>query len=379
MATKKQESTKEIEIIAVKDLRLDPENPRLPTTVARTQEAMIDYLATTTSIEDLMSAIAENGYFPGEPLIAVKREKEDVYDVVEGNRRLTAVILLNDPARCSKPTGRMRELSDSVDAITELPVVVRESREEVLPYLGFRHITGVKQWEPLAKARYLKQLFDMTDAQAAPGDRYAEVASTIGSRRDHVKRNLDALAVYELIEREDFFAIEDLGEESIKFSILSTALADERIAAFVGSAVWDAAENQYLATDPIVDPKSLNAQGVRKLAEWCFKKDEKGNTVLGESRNLRQLAAVVSTTKALEALQSGASLEYAYRMTKGVAAEFLELLYEAEATVRRAVSMIADVDYSPEAHEVARTIYKNVRLIGTQIADKQPKDAADEF
>ncbi|ACD15569.1 ParB N-terminal domain-containing protein [Paraburkholderia phytofirmans] len=379
MAKKQPQPANDIEIIAVKDLRLDALNPRLPTTVARTQEAMIDYLATTTSIEDLMSAIAENGYFPGEPLIAVKRDNEDLYDVVEGNRRLTAVILLNDPSRCSKPSTRMRELSDSVGDFDELPVVVRATRQEVLPYLGFRHITGVKQWEPLAKARYLKQLFDMTNTTAVPGDRYAEVANAIGSRRDHVKRNLDALAVYEVIEQQDFFEIDELGEESIKFSILSTALADENIASFVGSAVWDAAEQEYLPTNPIVDADALDVHKVRKLAEWCFKKDEKGKTVLGESRNLRQLAAVVSTSKALEALQNGASLEYSYRMTKGVDAEFLELLYEAEATVRRAVSMIASVDYAPEAVDVARTIFKNVRLIGTQLADKKPKDSEDEF
>ena len=52
-------------------LLLDEENPRLPTTVARDQTAMINYIARTTSIAEIMSAIAENDYFPGEPLIVV--------------------------------------------------------------------------------------------------------------------------------------------------------------------------------------------------------------------------------------------------------------------------------------------------------------------
>jgi hypothetical protein len=42
------------------------------------------------------------------------------------------------------------------------------------------------------------------------------------------------LAVYRKIESEDFYGIDDLNEQSIKFSILSTALADERIGYFVG-------------------------------------------------------------------------------------------------------------------------------------------------
>lgn len=372
-------SANEIDQITIGNLRLDPQNPRLPTTVERTQQEMIDYLAQSTSIEDLMSAISENGYFPGEPLIAVKRDDEDAYDVVEGNRRLTAVLLLNDPTVCSKPTARMRDLSASTEHISELPVVIRASRKEVLPYLGFRHITGVKQWEPLAKARYLKQLFDLTAANESPPERYTVVARAIGSRRDHVKRNLDALAVYQSIEEHDFFGIDNLTEETIKFSILSTALADESIASFIGTAAWDAAGDAYISTHPIVNDSALNQDNTRQLTEWCFKKDDKGKTTLGESRNLRQLAAVVSTPRALEALRKGASLEYSYRLTKGIGTEFLELLYEAESVVSRAASMVANVEYDPESIEVARGIFQNVKLIGTQLRDKKPKDDSDEF
>lgn len=47
---------------------------------------MIDYFVIIMFIEDLMLVIVENGYFFGELLIVVKCDKEDVYDVVEGNR-----------------------------------------------------------------------------------------------------------------------------------------------------------------------------------------------------------------------------------------------------------------------------------------------------
>ena len=33
-------------------------------------------------------------------------------------------------------------------------------RSEVTPYLGFRHITGVMQWRPYQKARYIAQLVE---------------------------------------------------------------------------------------------------------------------------------------------------------------------------------------------------------------------------
>ncbi|MEA1303469.1 chromosome partitioning protein ParB, partial [Salmonella enterica] len=85
--------------------------------------------------------------------------------------------------------------------------------------------------------------------------RYYEVARAIGSRRDHIKRNLDALAVYEIIKKNDFYGIEKLDEETIKFSVLSTALADERLGQFVGVSIED--DGDTIPSHPIINSKSL--------------------------------------------------------------------------------------------------------------------------
>jgi len=69
---------------------------------------MRDYIKETTSIEELMVTIAENGFFPGEPPIVEPSDKETgKFVVVEGNRQLTAVKLLNDPSFCTHPGERM--------------------------------------------------------------------------------------------------------------------------------------------------------------------------------------------------------------------------------------------------------------------------------
>ena len=186
--------TESLDYIDLNKLELDTKNPRLPEGVERTPEAMLNHIALTTSIEDLMNAIAENGFFPGEPLIAVK--EGDKYTVVEGNRRLTAVKLIHNPYECDRPSSRMIEIAESakdkLGTLEKLPVIVRDTRAEILPYLGFRHITGVKQWEPLSKARYIEQLFGLTSPNSPTNDRYHQVARAIGSRKDHIKRNLDA-------------------------------------------------------------------------------------------------------------------------------------------------------------------------------------------
>lgn len=368
----------DIQSIRLSFLDLDTKNPRLPVSVGRSPEEMINHIALTTSIEDLMSAIAENGFFPGEPLVAV--EEDGRYVVVEGNRRLTAVKLLHDPSLCDRPSSRMLELAKSVahklDTLEYLPVITRKTREEILPYLGFRHITGVKQWEPLAKARYIEQLFDVLDPSGTPEQRYLNVARAIGSRKDHIKRSLDALAVYRLMEEKDFYNIDGLNEESIKFSILSTALADDRIGKYVGISKPDN-YGDALPCHPILDGSVLQKQNIEELTRWLFERDENGKTKVGESRNLRELSAVVDSPKALQSFKNGASLQVAYQLTTDISKDFLELLYKAETALIEAAGIVATIDYDKNAHDVARRISKNIVMIGKAIAEKNVKDDND--
>lgn len=370
-----------ITYVDIANLKLDPENPRLPESVVRTPEEMIDYIATNTSIEDLMSAIAENGFFPGEPLVAVKDSTD--YIVVEGNRRLTAVKLILNPELCTKPSARMRDISKAAvvngkyQQLSQLPVIVRDNRQDILPYLGFRHITGVKQWEPLAKARYIKQLFDLTTNATTPDEKYFLVARAIGSRKDHIKRNLDALAVYKVMEDAGFYGIESLDEESIKFSILSTALADDRIGSYVG--VCNRQDDEIVQNHPILNPSSVIREKTEELTKWLYEKDDKGRTKVGESRNLRELAAVIEHPKALMQFKSGASLKLAYQYTVDSGRDFLEYLYRAEAALTEAAGTVATVNYDKNAHEVARRIQRTINMIGKAIAEKEMVKEDNEF
>ncbi|EBB0769773.1 chromosome partitioning protein ParB [Salmonella enterica] len=370
--------TESLDYIDLKKLELDTKNPRLPEGVERTPEAMLNHIALTTSIEDLMNAIAENGFFPGEPLIAVK--EGDKYIVVEGNRRLTAVKLIHNPYECERPSSRMIEIADGaaskLDTLAKLPVIVRDTRAEILPYLGFRHITGVKQWEPLAKARYIEQLFELTSDTLPTSDRYHQVARAIGSRKDHIKRSLDALAVYKVMEDNNFYDIEGLDEESIKFSILSTALADEKIGFFVGISEKDE-DDDISSNDVIIHPEYIDRENTKELTIWLYKKDESGKTKVGESRNLRMLSSVIDDPKALTSFRNGADLKVAYQLTENLKQDFISLLYKAESALIEAAGIVATIDYNPEALEVARRLSQNVKLIGNTIKAKKVSDDED--
>lgn len=342
--------------VSVNDLLLDEQNPRLPTTVGKRQEEMIAYIARTTSISEIMEAIAENDFFPGEPLIVVPNGKGK-FVVVEGNRRLTALKLLQDPSLYDK-SRKIREIAAQAQfRPEEVPCVEFASRDDVLNYLGYRHITGVKQWEPLAKARYIAGYFDNhTDVGASPTERYAQVARGIGSQGPYIKRQLDGLAIYNFIEANEFFKIRGLDEENISFSLLSTAVGYESVLKFAAQTLH-----------PYVEPDNLIPRNVKNIASWMFEQDSEGATVLGDSRNIQRLAVVLDDGAATKALVEGDSLEKAYALTRGMSDEFSSVLAAAESQITRAVSMIALVDLDDSHTSRIGTIFKQARFLRNQV------------
>ncbi|MEI6708024.1 MAG: ParB N-terminal domain-containing protein [Methylococcales bacterium] len=382
-------NTNRIENVDYQKLHLDIDNPRLPSNVQRTAKGILTWIAKSTAIEDLMNAIGTNDFFAGEPLVVYPHpKKSDEYIVIEGNRRLTAVKLLHNPAECDKPSSQMCAISQDAEYKPEkIPVVIQANRAEVLPYLGFRHITGIEEWQPLAKAKYLKQLFDLTNSTKPVAERYSLVARTIGSRKDAIKRSLDALAVYTVIEDNGFFDIQDLGEESIKFSVLSTALANEHIAEFVGSVTKvpqpqidlfpESTEFQLSPTDPIVNSNVLKKSEIEELTRWLFEKKD-GKKVVSDSRQLSDLGKVIATPKALAAMRNNSSLAYAFRLTTGVNDDFISSLYTAQSALEQAAGLVANVDYDEVAMELARELNNSIKQIGKTLKDKRV-DKDDDF
>jgi hypothetical protein len=341
-----------IQNLDISQLRLDPKNPRLPESLERDQDSMLRYIARTSSIAELMTAIGQHGYFAGEPLIVVPGEKKK-YVVVEGNRRLTALILLRDPDQLGKVRSIQTAAADAEKKPDNVPCIIFESRDEVVNYLGYRHITGIKQWEPLAKARYVAQYFDtQTSKKDNPESRYRAVARSIGSQYPYIKRQLDGMAIYRAIEREAFFDIDGLDEENIAFSLLTTCLGYESILNFVSDV-----------SDPYLHPAKLKKPRIKELTQWLFEKDEDGETRLGESRNIKRLAVIVESAAALKELRAGADLEAAYSKTRGLADDFTEVLVNTERDIGKAVSMVALVDLDDSHRRRILNISKQAKAL----------------
>src|SRR5439155_18417353 len=76
-------------------LDLDPENPRLPEELAgKPPAALLRYYYDNLVLEELAQSFIDNGFFMHEPLIVTPLRGTKRYRVLEGNRRLAALMIL---------------------------------------------------------------------------------------------------------------------------------------------------------------------------------------------------------------------------------------------------------------------------------------------
>ena len=83
--------------VAVVDLRFDPQNPRLPEDLERTQIEMFRFIVREVGVDDLLDSLSISGVIEGDPVIArqaLPGEEAGHLYVIEGNRRLAALKLL---------------------------------------------------------------------------------------------------------------------------------------------------------------------------------------------------------------------------------------------------------------------------------------------
>ncbi len=125
--------------LLVENLLLDAKNPRLPQYMkGKSEQEIIDYMILEESTLELMQAIGEKGFFLGEQLLVVENDDGKTYTVVEGNRRLTSVKLLNNPnlATAQSTIVKKIEKDAQIQNIDKLPCMVFEKAKDIHDYLG---------------------------------------------------------------------------------------------------------------------------------------------------------------------------------------------------------------------------------------------------
>lgn len=319
--------------VPLKHLLLDPENPRLPATM---QHADQESLAVSLEIGFEAFAVAEsialNGYFASEPLIVIPAERSGYWIVVEGNRRLAALLGLARPEiRAQFPDPqRWEELAVTADVTpdTHIPVVVVENRAVVVPIIGFRHISGIMQWSPYAQARYIAKLVD-TDGLSIP-----EVSKLIGIDRTKAGN----------LYRDQAIAVQastlgiETGPLESSFSLLTVAMGNVQLRQHIDAPLGSRMEPN---TPPLPEGKSKE---LKELLTWVFG-DGDAQPLISDSREISSLARVVGNPVGLAAIRSGETLQAAVQKIEEAGTDPRIRLIKRLTTAKR--SLVAATDDLP--------------------------------
>ena len=318
-------------------LRLDPDNPRLAETLPNaTQTELLLEFYRSYDLHPLMLSMSQHGYFSEEPLIGLERTCSKTQDkivvVVEGNRRLASLLLLLDD-KARKAVGadkhNLPEITneDVLRRLNPVPVKLYPKRADIVPYLGVRHIRGVKDWDPLAKARYVRWLIDQEQD-------IAEIARSIGVQRGTVRRWLLTLHVMEQANEESDTPWDE-SPGGFKFSWLYTSLGYARV------------RDHLQLEDPkreAPQPHPVKQEQVPLLLDhmrdlYGPPPGDSQRAQVKDSRELRKLAAVYDSPEAFDVFRGGATLEEAYARSAGEAEELLDYLRQANLNLERALGI----------------------------------------
>ena len=325
-----------IEFVALEQLSLDPRNPRLglgDEEPLATQERILE-LMRGWNLEELAVSFLENGFWPQEAVIVVKEElynEPDMLVVVEGNRRIAALKYLQRAFAGNHRSRTWRTLvqgaADRSELFAQIPYILAGSRADVTAYLGFRHVTGIKQWDPTQKAEFIASMVEDMEMS------YDTVRKQIGMQTDTVRRNYVSYRLVKQIESLDI-EVSEQGLES-RFSVLFLSLREEGTRSFLGI---DLSFEPIEAKVPVPHAMEPN---LSDFAKWLFGTDHQ-RPLFADSRYISSFAKVLSNSEAVEYLRSSPVPSFDVALQKaGVEDEEIETqLKEASIQMELALSKV---------------------------------------
>lgn len=350
-----REKKRVLKSIAIDKLHLDPFNPRLnPELRGKNEKETLRSLKRHFGLDELAFSMSENGYFDEEPLIVIPLnlpekfegkdhtesnedndyinflDSKDVkFTVVEGNRRLASVkILISDELRAELGIRKWPQITAQRRyGLKHLPAIIYPERKGVLPYLGVRHISGIKKWEAYSKASYIAYMIE-------EGLSIDEIQRQIGDRSNSVKKIYFSYRLIEVVE--DGF---DVNTERAKdfFSYLILALGQSSVKSYLGIPKgW----NRVNFEDPVSEDKLEN---LKNLFSWLFGEGKAKLPVVKESRDITsKLSPVLGSDDAILHLKHTRDLQYAYERSDGERDLLLKNLKGATRNLQNSLGLISE-------------------------------------
>lgn len=288
-----------VQQMPIKSLRLDHENPRIP--ADRRENNQIDLACELVVNEDSLEvahSIALQGFYPHDALIAIPSDEAGVFIVVEGNRRLSALLGLIDIKFRSKyfDSSAWDELAKSVTLTYEstIPVMVMPNHLSVISIIGNRHLKGIRPWSPFSQANYIATLLEkyaMTPDAASHALQLKKSDMLEKYRELQIARQVGELEM-------------DTARLENNFSLLTVAMSNPKIRTFIAAPT---SAQVQIATNPIAEEK---VKELKELITYVYG-DDQNEAKIADSRQMAALGRAISSPESLAVLRHGGSLEEA--------------------------------------------------------------------
>ncbi len=318
--------------IKISHLELDRKNPRLREfgiNEHSTQTDILEILWDEMDVLELMHSIVSNGFWDYEPLVVLETPDPEKYIVLEGNRRLAAILLIHNQGKIARNipkhiTSKIAADQDLLKKTLKLPAFSVKERDEAWRFIGFKHVNGPVKWGGFAKAKYIAEIHNIYDVELD------DIAYQIGDTNKTVQRLYQGLMVLEQAKRVKVYNYDDdIQANRIYFSHLYIGLQREGIRSYLN--IKDAEEE---AEDPVSKNKHKE---LGQLLEWLYgsKKNDTQPIIRSQNPDLKHLDEVLQSREAIAALTHGEPLSYAYELSRASDALFEENLLDAKRALQK--------------------------------------------
>jgi hypothetical protein len=370
--------------IKVGDLLLWDCNPRmLNPLIGQTQLTIAQAMNDEFDPIEVGNSVAATGWDATSVLSVTDEGMPDgKYLVVEGNRRLTALLALTDPnirsnlsnaedwEKAASQANEKNRIPDSV------PCVIYPTLKEAKLQLGPRHFLGIKQWEPYQKDRFILENIDA-------GDPITEVSASFGFDEVEVRKSVLVFRVFQALARSSYGRLSERNYGNLRELILKYGAIRAHMMLPEGRTV----DESFTGFDEEAVP------AISEILTWVFgtspdrSEDTDDGRKVMESREYRILNRIVQSVRGLEALRDpGTTLAEAYDI---VLAENSDPSAEFEKNAKVLIDALTRLReiYRNEGPEIVseaskRYLAEAVELVG-QIGSKtrltNPADDEDDL
>ncbi|MDG6907916.1 MAG: hypothetical protein JRN20_19275 [Nitrososphaerota archaeon] len=341
--------------------------------VRRGDDAVIQELYDEGELSELLQSIASNGYLDFEPLVVTLIGPTDMQlTVLEGNRRLAAIRVLNDRALAARLSIATPDILPSVASTLRTVRVIRVTdRVDARPFIAFKHINGPHRWESFAKAKFAAAWYNAEKNRGAAGLTLSGIAERIGDNHDTIKRMIAAIYVLDQAAENNIFSIEDRTAKKFSFSHLYTALARSEYMKYLGL------DESWTRFDP--EPNPVPTKSLKELKEvlyWIFgsKKDDKLPVVRSQNPDIKNLGIVLAHPGAVHLLREKGDLGQALAQATPPEQMLSSALVQSLVNLQEAVKNLRAFDGTDRSlFDIVKDIVELAQTLKSRMEEKIEK------